>query len=361
MANIKKGARAYYADTDYRRDGTIEAYNKIDGMPAIPTPTAEDVGKVVKVNDSGDYGLSDDLHTPVVANPDIETTERLEKLTVGTTTYLVNEVLPITEIKAIKIIGKSMQGTDANIVLRKPIKLSNQYSGNIYSYQTGDTVSCNIETATGLQNLIDNGGNAECYIPAANLPIIIDIAFANTVNIDDYNVISIGCGAYQNASFKDVEVQISVDGTNFVSVLENPDIGYTYEDYREVGKMYEVVPEIPTPTAADAGKVLTVDSNGAWELDKVNNTVTFQYDATASGYVLSENIETVINRINNGHMITFVDSSLNNRFIVASITNSELKIVHTHIDISGSTRSVYVQQVIFNRSTGIGSGTYKSI
>ena len=32
MTNIKKGARAYYADTDYRRDGTIEVYNKIDSI-----------------------------------------------------------------------------------------------------------------------------------------------------------------------------------------------------------------------------------------------------------------------------------------------------------------------------------------
>lgn len=52
MANIKKGARAYYGDTDYKRDGTIEAYNKID---SIPTPTAEDGGKFLKVDEGGQF------------------------------------------------------------------------------------------------------------------------------------------------------------------------------------------------------------------------------------------------------------------------------------------------------------------
>ena len=57
MANIKKGARAYYGDTDYKRDGTIEAYSKIDNMPVIPTPAAGDTGKVPKVNARGEYEL----------------------------------------------------------------------------------------------------------------------------------------------------------------------------------------------------------------------------------------------------------------------------------------------------------------
>lgn len=57
MAEIKRGARAYYADTDYRRDGTIEAYSKIDNMPVIPTPTAEDAGKFLGVDDEGNLGF----------------------------------------------------------------------------------------------------------------------------------------------------------------------------------------------------------------------------------------------------------------------------------------------------------------
>lgn len=60
MANIKKGARAYYADTDYRRDGTFEAYSKIDG---IPTPTTEDAGKILKVDENGEFDLADDAGT----------------------------------------------------------------------------------------------------------------------------------------------------------------------------------------------------------------------------------------------------------------------------------------------------------
>ena len=257
-------------------------------LPEVPQATAEDVGKVVKVGETGDYELGNDENTVIIANPDVETSEMLNKLTIGSTTYLVNEEQPITEIKAIRIIGKSMQGTDANIVLKRPIKLSNQYTGDIYSYQTGDAISCNIETASGLQNLITNDSLAECYIPAANLPIIIDIVFANKANIENYNVISIGCGPYQNASFKDVEVQVSADGTNFVSVLENLDIGFASEGYREVGKMYDVVPAIPTPTAADAGKVLSVDNNGAWELDNIPSELPTVTSADA-GKVLTVN------------------------------------------------------------------------
>lgn len=70
MANIKKGARAYYADTDYRRDGMNEAYSKIDSMPAIPTPEVSDVGKVIKVNNEGEYGLAIDESLPVVTSSD---------------------------------------------------------------------------------------------------------------------------------------------------------------------------------------------------------------------------------------------------------------------------------------------------
>ena len=70
MANIKRGARAYYADTDYRRDGMNEAYSKIDSMPSIPTPTAEDVGKVVKVGGTGAYELGSVEALPAVTSAD---------------------------------------------------------------------------------------------------------------------------------------------------------------------------------------------------------------------------------------------------------------------------------------------------
>ena len=65
MVNIKKGARAYYADTDYRRDGTIEAYDKIGSMPVIPAPAAEDLGKVIKVGSNG-YELASDAGAKLV-------------------------------------------------------------------------------------------------------------------------------------------------------------------------------------------------------------------------------------------------------------------------------------------------------
>lgn len=209
---VKKSVFNYHNDLDYKRDG-------IEGLEAA-------------ISDS----------SKVIANPEgVESSKLLNVLQVGDVSYLVNEKEPIRRIKALRIVGKTMQGNDNNIVLKQPIKLSNQYTGEIYSYTSSDTIITDATGARGLENLVTNGSQSECYLPASALPITIDITFGDTVDISEYNIISIGCGPYSNASFKAVDIYISTNGVDYVKVVENPDIGFTASAYREVGAMYSTV------------------------------------------------------------------------------------------------------------------------
>lgn len=187
-----------------------------------------------------DETISEALAGAIVANPEgIETSELLNTLKIGDETYLVNYEETITHIKALRIVGRTMQGNDNNIVLRGPIKISNQYSGEVYQYAANDSIITDATGASGVNNLITNGSTSECYLPSSALPITLDITFGDTVDMSEYNTVFIGCGPYRNASLKSVEIWISTDGTHFVKVLDNPDIGYTSQAYREVGLLYE--------------------------------------------------------------------------------------------------------------------------
>ena len=58
MTSIKRGARSYYSDTDYRRDGIIGLIDNANNTLSIPVPTEEDAGKVLSVSSEGDYILN---------------------------------------------------------------------------------------------------------------------------------------------------------------------------------------------------------------------------------------------------------------------------------------------------------------
>ena len=298
MANIKRGARAYYADTDYKRDGMNEAYGKIDSLPTIPTPEESDAGKVIKVNDSGDYALSDDLHTLVVANPDTESTERLDKLTVGTTTYLVNEDVLPTVLKAVRLKINTIHGSDANVVMNG-LAFKNSINGDMYSYGGSDTITSDIEGSPDLSGLLEQH---ETYFASLNLPCNIDITFADGLDTTQFNDFDIKCGYYENASPLSIEVFVSADGEHFVSVAAISNLTYTRDSYvviYEFGAVELKIPaytsadrgkflgiddtdhitwdnipsELPTVTSADAGKVLTVDRQGAWGAESLASKV----------------------------------------------------------------------------------------
>ena len=257
MANIKKGARAYYADTDYKRDGTIEAYDKIDNIPAIPTPTSENAGQVIKVDDNGDYALLDDLHTPVIANPDTESTERLDKLTVGNTTYLVNEDVMPTVIKAVRLKINTIHGSDQNVAIRR-LRMKNTMNGDYYQFGGSDTCTCSTET--NVSNLINNGTFDETYIPASELPFSIDINFADSIDLTQFNEFGMICAPYENASPLSVDIDISADGEHFINVGSNNNVTFSYTAYVPFYKFGDVELRIPDYTSANRGDVLSIDN-----------------------------------------------------------------------------------------------------
>ena len=256
--SIKKGARAYYADTDYKRDGTEAMANAIDAMPTIPTPEESDAGKVIKVASDGTYGLSEDEHTTVIANPDTESTERLDKLTVGNTTYLVNEDVLPTVIKAVRFKINTIHGSDAHVCVKR-LRMKNTINGDYYQYGGSDTCTCSTEDNVNI--LIDNGTFGETMIDSTKLPFYVNVNFADGIDTTQFNEFGIICAAYENASPLSIELFVSADGDNFISVAQTSNLSFVYEGYVSVYQFGDVVLRIPDYTSADRGKFLGINNN----------------------------------------------------------------------------------------------------
>lgn len=253
MADIKRGARAYYADTDYRRDGMIEAYGKIDDLI-------------------------------IVANPDVETTAVLNKLTIGANTYLVNESVAPTNLKVLRTVIKSIHGQDANVVLNG-LRLRNSITSDFYQFTGGDSIVCS--TGADVSGLINNQ-IGESYVPASNIPFSLDITFGNPVSIKEFNEFGLICGYYENASPLAVDIYGSVNGEDFILLGSNNSVSYSRNAFESFLVFGEAEVTIPEPTAANAGKLLGVANSGGWELDNVPSELPAVTSADA-GKVLAVN------------------------------------------------------------------------
>lgn len=223
MANIKKGARAYYTDTDYRRDGMNEAYSKIDSMPSIPTPTAEDVGKVVKATENGDYTLAQDAGAKelvvTIANDftaDKTYTEILTALNNGDI------------VKVIDWIGRNY----------------------FYSGMTSTRISF-------------------AYIEGHVLSSVTDVF---TLAVDNTN-----------------SWELYLDDITHLPTVTSADTGKVLTVDSDGAWGADNVPsELPSHTSSDAGKVLSVDSNNyvVWER---RNVIIEDLDYSNNAYVLTKN------------------------------------------------------------------------
>lgn len=262
MANIKKGARAYYADTDYKRDGMTEAYGKIDSLPVIPTPEESDAGKVIKVNDSGSYALSDDLHTPIVANPEGTPTEDLTSITIGTKTYRVNDVR-VTKILALRF---TMNNGGTYVTKMPIVSFVNEYgeAAQVSAY----TGACDKPLQYGSAHL-----NGDAGVVTQKLPAVITFTFSAEFNIEDFANIKLeNSGLFPGDIAKNIKFEYSVNGTDWLEIFDKVSIDWTNTVHiydMATGEEITTKSPIPEPTAADAGKFLGVDNNGAWELDNV--------------------------------------------------------------------------------------------
>lgn len=279
MANIKKGARAYYADTDYKRDGMTEAYGKIDSLPAIPTPEESDAGKVIKVNDSGVYGLSDDLHTPVAANPEGTPTAELNTITIGDTIYKVNDSR-VTKILELRF---TINNGGAYVTKMPIVSFVNEYgeAAQVPAY----TGACDKPLQYGSLSL-----NGDAGVVTQNLPAIITFTFNAEFNIEDFANIKLeNSGLFPGDIAKNIKLEYSVNGADWLEIFDKVSIDWTNTVHiydMSTGEETTTTPAIPTPTTTDAGKFLGVDNNGAWELDNIPSELPAVTSADA-GKVLS--------------------------------------------------------------------------
>ena len=194
---INKIPKNYYSDTNIRRDKINEIIDEVNDIASIPSPSAADTGKVVKVSGEGSYELAQDA------------------------------------------------GAKELIVT-----LSNNF--------TADKTYAEILTALNSGDIVK----------------VIDWTGRNYI----YSGMTSGriCFAYLNGYPTTNETDVytlAVDDTNSWNVY------------------LDTIEHLPNVSSADAGKVLTVSNNGAWESDNIPSelpTVTSADDGSVLGVVNGE-------------------------------------------------------------------------
>lgn len=257
-----KAPKNYYNTVDQAKLGLDQidknkaAIAELQDLPVLPEATPADEGKVVKVGSDGDYELGTDENTHIEANPDDESTERLNKLKIGDTTYLVNEDVIPTVLKAVRFKINTIHGSDQNVVMNG-LAFKNSINGDSYSYGGSDTITSDIEGSPDLSGLLSQ---AETYFASSNLPVNLTITFADGIDTTQYNDFCVKCGYYENASPLSVEVLVSADGEHFVSVAEVANLTYIRDSYVVIYEFGDVEIRIPDYTSANRGDVLSIDN-----------------------------------------------------------------------------------------------------
>jgi len=181
----------------------------------------------------------------------------------------------LDKVKYIKVVINSIQGSDANLVLRTPIYLQNGTTGETYTFAGSETFIGS--DGTNWFDFLTTDGN-EFYLPgiSSKLPYSITLTSLTDINIAQYNEFYFRNASYESASPRACDLYVSLDGETWIQVSTNNDIGYNggYNKVK-VGEMHAAPPqELPQPTIADAGKILTVNSSGiiVWADLNANNT-----------------------------------------------------------------------------------------
>lgn len=230
-----------------------------DAGTVLPTPGAEDIGKVVKVDSNKDYALATDEGLPAVTSADN-----------GKVLAVVNgswaPELRIEDIETIKGLKITMSNGGHNSTCLPPLTFKNPITGEIAALvaNTDYTMTCPASLVTGNMSL-----TGAPDIANADTPVTFDIDFINEVNIKKYSYINLSNAvAFTYSLAKNIKIEISPDAVTYITVYDESTL-----DWSTGPKTFDIyggpVNPLPIPTAADAGKVLTVDNAGAWELDNV--------------------------------------------------------------------------------------------
>lgn len=278
---INKIPKNYYSDTNIRRDKINEIIDEVNDIASIPSPSAADVGKVIKVNDSGNYGLSEDLHTSVIANPEGTPTAELNTVTIGDTIYKVNDVR-VTKLLALRF---TINNGGPYVTKMPIVSFVNEYgeAAQVPNY----TMTCDKPLQYG-----DSKLNGDAGVRTENLPAIFTIVFNAEFNIDDFANIKLeNSGLFPQDIAKNIKIEYSVNGTDWLEIFDKVSIDWTNTIHiydMSSGEEITTKSPIPEPTTADAGKVLGVDNNGEWALDNIPSELPTVTSADA-GKVLAVN------------------------------------------------------------------------
>lgn len=247
---IKKTPFNYSNDMDRRRQGLDAIVENL-----LPDVTTDDNGKIPKVID-GKWHLGSDENTIIEANPEGTASEELENLKIGNTIYSVNK--PTFEyIKGIRltISDGGQYRTD------KPKVEFYDDAGNLMTYPAY-TSSCDKEYAGNISL------NQVCSIATGDAPGAFTYVFSDDVVVTTYHLIKLtNAGSFAGDIAKNVKIELSSDGENFITLWEDPSISWSGTSGAsrildiKTGELSDTI--LPIVTSADNGKVLGVVS-GVW-------------------------------------------------------------------------------------------------
>lgn len=272
-------------------------------LPEVPQATAADVGKIVKVSDSGAYELGEDENTIIIPNPDTTPSATLNALTIGSTTYKVNDAR-VTKILGLRFTIDNGGTYNANL---PQISIVNEY-GEAAVLPT-NTMTCDKPVQYGALTPTGTPG-----VLNENLPAKITLAFAAEFNIEDYpNIKLTKGGLFPQDIAKNIKIEYTINDDEWVEIADLVSIDWTGDSHvydMSTGEETETTPAIPTPTIADAGKFLGVDNNGAWELGTLPETPIKVINATLSGTTITFDrpISDICNDINNSEVPVFINA-----------------------------------------------------
>lgn len=244
-----KPPKNFYSNLDRRKQG----------LPEVPEASAADAGKIIKVGEDGSYELGNDENTIIIPNPETTPSATLNTLTIGSTTYKVNEAR-VTKILGLRFTINNGGAYNANLPVVSLV--------DIY----GNAAVLPVYTMTCDKN-IQYGGLTLSGTPGVlneNLPAAFTVIFNAEFNVEDYPYIQFSkTGLFPADSAKNLKIEYTLDNEGWVEIADLVSIDWSATDHvydLSTGEEVETIPEIPTPTIADAGKVLGVDSNGSWAL-----------------------------------------------------------------------------------------------
>lgn len=252
-----KPPKNFYNAVDRRKLGLDEGL--------LPDVSASDAGKVLKVSEAGKWEPGDDENTIIEANPEGTASEDLENLKIGSTIYAVNK--PTFEvIKGIRvtIADGGQYRTD------KPKIEFYDDAGNLMTYPAY-TSSCDKEYAGNISL------NQVCSIATGDAPGAFTYVFSDDVVVTTYHLIKLtNAGSFAGDIAKNVKIELSSDGENFITLWEDPSISWSGTSGAsrildiKTGELSDTI--LPIVTSADNGKVLGV-VGGVWDKMSISNTV----------------------------------------------------------------------------------------